>query len=433
MMNWKHSLSMLVLGLPLACGSSSSGGGSGSGGNAPLALGGSDSGLGGGSATGQGGTTLAFGGSNSTSGGLPGNGSFDGGEVLLTPEQKDAITQQACAGLLTEGESLPSQLELVVDTSSSMKDTAPGTNESKWAVTRDALLDAIVGVNGPGLPASVAVGLLFYPNLQYTISKVAEDVSKCVNTSAMVPIAPLGPKAGSQRTLIGTAINQVQLLLSTPTDDAYSYALDNALLPSTLPGKKFMLLITDGTPTLSKGCMNPSGQVTDVDPEPVVAEVTRAARAGIKTFLIGSPGSENNRNWMSRAAVIGGTAEPGCNVNGPNYCHMDMTTAGDFSQALRAGLAKVVGQVTPCTFTFADAPPGESIDAANINVILSSSGQSSLVVRDDFGDCTQGWRLTADQEIQLCPDTCSQVKADAGVDISVLFGCGSLTEPPPVR
>jgi hypothetical protein len=109
---------------------------------------------------------------------------------------------------------------------------------------------------------------------------------------------------------------------------------------------------------------------------------------------------------------------------------MDMTTEPDFAAALKAGLARVVGQITPCTFTFADPPAGETIDANNINVIINSAGQSSLVVRDDMGTCTQGWQLTADNEILLCPDTCSQVKSDSGASVDVVFGCGALTEVP---
>jgi hypothetical protein len=109
---------------------------------------------------------------------------------------------------------------------------------------------------------------------------------------------------------------------------------------------------------------------------------------------------------------------------------MDMTTATDFSAALRAGLARVVGQITPCTFTLAEPPPGEVLDPTKINVILGSGAQSSLIIRDDVGDCSQGWQLTADQEILLCPETCSQIKSDADAKIEVLFGCGSLIEPP---
>jgi hypothetical protein len=431
-------LAVLFAGVSSAvgCGLSNSGNGdddsNGTGGTS-VGVGGSASTTGGSIATTTGGVAVGLGGSTSsgTGGniGTAGSGVFDGGSVPITEDQRKQITGQACAGFATEGETLPSVLELVVDVSSSMRDRAPGTTLSKWEVTRDALLEAIVGVDGPGLPPSIAVGLLFYPNTDYQVKTTAGDVNACVNTGAMVPINLLGAKGAAQRTLIGNAISSAQLLVSTPTHDAYRYALNQGLLPSTAPGKKFMLLITDGTPTVSLGCMNAQNRITDVDPQPIVQEVTIAAKEQIKTFLIGSPGSEANRNWMSTAAVIGGTAIAGCNVNGPQYCHMDMTTAPDFSAALRAGLARVVGQITPCTFTLAEPPPGEEIDSSKINVIVSSGADSSLIVRDDVGDCSQGWQLTADKEILLCPDTCNQVKSDANAKVNVVFGCGSMMDP----
>lgn len=419
----------VLVGVSTGCGLTSGdddGNGDGNGGSSPI-------GFGGATQAGGGLDPIGFGGGSSVGGAL-GSGAangFDGGLLPITPEQKKLVTEAACAGFLTEGESLPSVLELVVDTSSSMRNAAPGNpGSSKWDVTRDALLEAIVGVTGSGLPPSVAVGMLFYPNIEYQVQSSPQPLQACVDTGAAVPIELLGVKGAAHRTAIGNAISQVRLAQSTPTADAYGYALENQLLPSKAIGKKFMLLITDGTPTLMKGCYNPSGRLGDVDPTPIVEAITAAAGEGVQTFLIGSPGSEANRTWMSRAAVIGGTATAGCNVNGPNYCHMDMTSEPDFAAALRAGLARVVGQITPCTFTFANPPPGQTINPNDINVIVNSSGQSSLVIRDDVGSCSQGFQLTKDNEIVLCPETCAQVKADSGASVDVVFGCGALTEVP---
>jgi hypothetical protein len=359
-------------------------------------------------------------------------GSFDGGEIPLTQDQVTAIKHQACVGVAVEGESVPSVLQLVIDVSSSMNDRAPGSMDSKWVATRDALLEAIPGDGGsrPGLGASVAVGLLFYPNEVASVSERQQDVSACVNVDAMVPPARLGDAHGAQRALVRDALEQVQLQVSTPTHDAYRYAFEKGITPTNLPGQKFMLLITDGTPTLSLGCSNPSGHVSDVDPEPIVQEVTRVAKAGIRTFLIGSPGSEANRNWLSRAAQIGGTAPAGCSPDGPHYCHLDMTTAPDFSAALRAGLSSIAGQIAPCTYSFPDPPDGRAIDPNEITVILGSGGQSQLIVRDDIGDCSQGWQLTSQNEILLCPDTCAEAQEDPKTSLDVVFGCESPTEIP---
>ncbi|MFZ5891120.1 MAG: vWA domain-containing protein [Myxococcota bacterium] len=374
------------------------------------------------------GVGLGSGGSDGSSGN--GNQVFDGGQVPVTKAQVDSIKGQACAGPSVEGETLPAVLQLVVDVSSSMNQRPQGSNRTKWEITRDALISAIPGPANAtgGLSPSLAVGLLFYPNRAVTVSTTMQGTDACVNTSALIPAAALGDANGAQRTAIRNAFQQVQLQSSTPTHDAYKYAFENSVQTTNLPGRRFMLLITDGSPTLSLGCMNPSGMLSDVDPEPIVGEVMRTAAAQVTSFFIGSPGSEMNRNWLSRAAQIGGTATPNCSPDGPNYCHLDMTTASDFGAALKAGLDAIVGVVTPCTYTV-PTPTSGTIDPKKINVILTSGGNSTLIVRDDVGECTQGWQLTPDNEIMLCKDTCDQARS-AGMVVDVLFGCESLQNPP---
>src|SRR5690606_30076251 len=96
---------------------------------------------------------------------------------------------------------------------------------------------------------------------------------------------------------------------STPTHDAYKHALDNSMRVTNVPGSRYMLLITDGVPTYALQCVG-SGFPNDPSPtEPIVDEIAAAAADGIKTFIVGSPGSENDGNggdarpWMSRGAV----------------------------------------------------------------------------------------------------------------------------------
>jgi hypothetical protein len=90
-----------------------------------------------------------------------------------------------------------------------------------------------------------------------------------------------------------------------------------------------------------------------------------------------------------------------------------------------------VGQLTPCTYAFPIVDDGKVIDRSMINVIVhSGTGERSLIVRDDQGDCSQGWQLTANNEVLLCPATCDDVQIDAEATVNVTFGCTSLTEPP---
>jgi hypothetical protein len=357
-------------------------------------------------------------------------GNPDGGDTTITTDQVTAIKSSACAGWNGELEGSPAKLQLVVDISSSMSQTAPGTNQSKWAVTQNALIQAIPGdgTTTAGLAASTSVGLLFYPNKQSTPTVAQQDLSACLDTGAMIPMAQLGASGtGSQRDLIRQSFQSAVLAQGTPTYDAYTYALNNSTLSASaamLPGAPYQLLITDGQPTIAQGCSNPNGNISNVDPEPIVTAITNAwTQEGVKTFVIGSPGSEGAVDWLSRAAVAGQTALAGCNVGGPNYCHMDMTTAPDFSAALSAGLAQVTAQIASCTYTLPVAPNGQALDLTMINVIATLSTGIHLLMQDTAGDCTVGWQFDADNNIKLCSQTCAMVQADPTATIDVAVAC----------
>lgn len=348
----------------------------------------------------------------------------DGGKIDLTPEDLNAIENAACTGWKGEGESIPAILELVVDVSRSMRDPSPGAagGMSKWDVTSDAILSAL-----DSLPNSIAVGLLLYPN---TSGRNNSDLS-CIDTDEMVPIAQLGPAGSGQRMSLSQTINGADVDQYTPTHDAYDYALTHGLEPYQGEGQKFMLVITDGAPTQPLGCgeTNTDGVPTD----PIIQTVQQAADSGIKTFIIGSPGSEASmtgedmRPWLSHAASVGGTAKDGCSDSGPTYCHFDMTAEPNFNQALVDGLGKIAGQVVAeCTYDFPTPPPGESIDPYATSVIVRwSNGSATLLIRDDKDpeSCSEGWRLDSKGQIELCGSSCDQIKADKGASITLSFGC----------
>jgi hypothetical protein len=397
-----------------------------------------DQGLSGSGSTGSGassGTTgIDLGGNGTGAGPGTGNGTYDGGTIDLTPEEVSSISDAACAGWSTEGESLPAILQLVVDVSGSMDEDAPGGGGSKWDVTREALRDAI-----EALPDSVSLGVLYYPNRSTEGSDEPRDVSECVNVDEIVPIDILG--SNGHRVAVDQSLDEADTGDFTPTHDAYRYALAQSLLPYQSSLKKFMLLITDGAPTFRLDCIGDTQEVMDQPTQPIIDEIAGAADAGIQTFLIGSPGSEESfesgtdmRPWLSRAAIEGGTAAAGCSENGPEFCHMDMTQETDFAQALRDGLASVVGQVVDsCTFAVPAPPEGETIDANQTNLIINwTNGDSSLILPDNTGDCSEGWQFTATDEVTLCAASCEAIKADSGATVQLTFGC-TTDEVIPVR
>jgi len=364
------------------------------------------------------------------SGGLPGSGQKMGGTLTLTPEQVAAINDNACDGWAAEPESKPAVLEFVVDTSLSMNEVPGATNQpgrpgmqaasgpTKWQSTRDALKSVI-----STLPDTLAAGLLFYPNMANQARSRPASPDTCVNTRAGIEPALL---TAAQKASLIAALDGTNPNGWTPTDAAYQFALQTALVPSRLPGDKYVLLITDGQPTLRGDCTsagNGAG-VTPVESQPIVDHVAAALGQGVRTFLIGSPGSEGGRAWMSEAAIVGGTAAAGCKVMGPPYCHLDMTTASDFGVALKSGLKKVTGSIA-CTYDIPDPGQGRVIDHDLINLVVTTASETQLVLPDEDADCTEGWHLSGNQVV-LCEGTCSRVQRE-GDSIQLLFGCQSGT------
>ncbi len=360
---------------------------------------------------------------------------FDGGTLLITEEEQQIISDaDNCAGWASEIESAPAKLELVVDISGSMDDTATGTTLSKWDVTRDSLIKAIPGDGTaayPGLGSNMSVGLLYYPNMIANVSTTVQDITQCIDTEAEIPMAILGgEEVGSHRLLLRDSIGTAILGRGTPTYDAYQYAFSGILSPDVqaVSGDPYMLLITDGMPTIAQGCTNPAGNLTEVDPQPIVDLITTAnTEYGIKTFVIGSPGSETAKGWLSEAAYSGGTGAEGCSVIGPDgsYCHMDLTLADDFSIALSDSLSSITSAIDSCEYDLPIPPTDKTLDVDTISVIIEFSTGTELVVRDDLGDCTEGWQLG--ETIVLCDSTCARVKTDGTASVNVVAGCESLT------
>jgi hypothetical protein len=422
-------LSALPLALfALSCGLS---GGDDDDDGAPAATGGT-------SAVGFGGSTSAGGSSSVATGGIPSSSTGGAGSISVSNSGSSSTGTggiMSCAGLKLEPEALPAVLQIVLDDSLSMDSKTNATGgRSKWAVTREALLETIAN-----LPANIAIGLLYFPNMNTSAGTTPRDVSACVNINAMVPIGILGDANSAQRQLLSASLNQTNPAGSTPTHDAYTYGLNNSLLKTTAPGQRFMMLMTDGGPTLALQCMG-GGLLTTPQPQQPIIDTIAAARRDyeVKSFLVGVPGTEdigNNthddgRPWMSTAAVLAGTALPGCSVRGPNWCHIDLTQAADFSVALRQGLGFVTRQILSCEYEVPSMGlTGEPINQNQINVFFTpAAGSRGVVKRDENADCTDGWQLK-NGFVTLCPTACDRLKTDSLATLEIEYGCDTVEVP----
>lgn len=388
-----------------------------------------DAGSGGNGGNGTGGMMIGTGGSGGGvgTGGTNGSGDGDGGTVDLPPGRLDELRDGSCAGWSAEPESAPAVLMMVVDVSGSMDRDAPGSNRSKWSETHGALEGAI-----QDLPGTTGVGMLFFPNQETGTYRNPSDPSTCVTVDELIPVAPLGDPSSAFRDQIVDALDDVRPNGGTPTYDAYSVAYDS-LRNSNVPGHRFMLLITDGQPTYAESCVGNGRADNPVDTQPIIDQIAAAASQGIRTFVIGSPGSEETvdvgddaRPWLSRAAEAGGTATDGCSHDGPNYCHFDMVDEPNFGEGLRAALGAIAGQIVQCDYVLPEPPGDQQLDPEKVNVILTEGdGSQQLILRSDASACEEGWYYSDDgEQVLLCEGTCSRVKADAQAGLELLFGCG---------
>ena len=337
----------------------------------------------------------------------------------------------ACALSTDMVAAVPSVLQLVIDTSGSM-DWPPGwapknPNDSKppgatkWEITRDALAAAV-----DSLAPDIALGATFFPD---TTSDDPDTL--CLRNEVALPIDLLGPASSKQRANWSTALDAVVPNGATPTEGAYLYGVQQ-LDASALPGNKFLLLITDGTPTCTLDC-----QCTDnnqpVDSGPLIDDAGQALARGIRTFVIGSPGSEDTRNVLSALAREGGTAQPNCSDDGPVYCHLDMTTEPDLAKGLAGALDQVAASLRSCEYPIPPPPGNRSLDPNLVNVLYTpSDGKTETIGRDPSSSkCDQGWQYSSDgKSIILCGDACTAAKNDVGAKVEILFGCKTVSVEP---
>jgi hypothetical protein len=331
----------------------------------------------------------------------------------------EAEDNSSCTDQFVGVAELPPVIQFVVDTSGSMQWVAgterlPDAGErSKWDITQEALASAIAN-----MPDAVAVGVTYYPN-------TPGGGVECYLPQTAAPIDRLTPE---HRGLIERVNAAQRPQGGTPTHAAYEFGIAE-LEASALSGSHFLVLITDGIPTFTLECGG-DGQ-TRVDGAPLVASVDqRYADESIRTFVIGSPGSEAARDELSTMALLGGTGAPGCEAAVPGACHFDMTGEPDFSTALEQALGDIAEATLGCVYAVPEPPSGRSrIDLNDVSVVLESGGSPiSEFLRATSADCDAGWQYSDDRtSIQLCRSTCDelarQVSLDPSISVRVKFGC----------
>jgi hypothetical protein len=400
-LDFKHGFGLvgicLVLGLASACGESKDGslldpgaGGEGSG------------------ATGTGGKqpVLGSGGDNLPSLGGEGSGLGQGGDGSCGSTRLEAA--------------LPNVL-LVVDKSLSMNQTPTGFDANKW----DAL-HAALAATFDAASANLSLGLDLYPRVAAANCEMPTSEDIVVSIQAGTDAAPL----------ILAELEDTAPSGGTPTAAALTRALDYYTTGAgmDLRGERYVLLATDGGPNCNAdltceaatctlnienkcpanmnccdAALDPEGPTKCLDEDASIDAVAALTAAGIKTFVVGIPGTEDYAATLDLLAAESGVTNPDAP---PDYFAVS-ADGGD------GGLSAVLGAIateiiSSCRLPLEENPP----DLSQIFVVVD--GQ--LVQRDD----ADGWQLDRDTSpptVELTGAACDQVEAGGVEYINISYGC----------
>lgn len=363
------------------------------------------------------------------SGGKPGGSSsgdigFDGGS------SGSGTFGDANCGASTYANAVPASVLVVLDKSGSM--SGGDGQPNKWPPTVNAL-NAMMN----GSSQDLQMGLLPFPAGKFMLNPFCafspndpacvamfED-GGCTDVDP-APVVAVGPLSMTKQPISSwLASNSPDG--GTPTLYALKtgYGIMKGL---NVQGDRYVLLITDGEPNT----VGPSpfggqanvqcGTLPDIEAEALAAS---SGSPAVKTFVIGSPGSEGAGSFLSQIAINGLTQRsPGCTAAAAN-CHYQIGT-GNFEADLQAALAEIAGAVSDCVFAI---PEGSSeVDKDLVNLVIETSNGPLQTAKD--ASHMDGWDYTdpSKTKIQLFGPSCDAFKAEKGAKASIILGCKTIVK-----
>jgi hypothetical protein len=347
---------------------------------------------------------------NSGMGGRGGSAGGSGGKSCGTTELK---AEPPVANVL-----------LVIDKSSSMENQG-GFTKSKWLTLKEALADALDATR-----SRVSYGLDFYPFSQEPAS--VPDTCETPETGG-----PLVPIAGGQDSVEEILVSLAAHEPAGGTPTAAALARAGAYFASgdgaALDGEKYVLLATDGGPNCNpdltcdaSSCTinmegldcagnccdpakDPNGPTSCLDEDGTLEAVTALANAGVKTFVVGIPGSQFYADTLDRVALAGLVP----NDTGDSKYYR-VSADGD-AEGLTEVLTKITTSViTTCRLQLASDPP--ALDRINVEI-----DDAPVPQRGD-----DGWEIdetTSPPTLVLRGETCRLLETEGAGSIRVTFGC----------
>lgn len=360
----------------------------------------------------------------------PPAGAAGRGGSLMLDEDADTTPSGPCGEQVIPVISNPPNLSFIIDHSASMGEQLEGSGLSKYENARIALSQVLKAVGH-----RVSYGAAIFPGLA--------GVTGCEAGDELMKVEPGDPPSYARAGKTGPRLKDLLARLSIASVDGGTPAaptLDKLREVLTeLDGDTYVVLITDGAPNcnvdLSCGasgcipniedltvggvecrgtynCCDPANGVAGanrscVDSQASLKAVQALSDVGIRTFVIGMPGSEPYEDLLSGMAELGGTARNG---DVPYYSVAD-------TDALQEALTKIAASVAiSCEIPLDYEPPNRD----QVNVFFDG---------DVVGyDPANGWEWTASGAVAIRGAACEQLMSGAVLELQVYAGCETVVK-----
>jgi hypothetical protein len=314
-------------------------------------------------------------------------------------------------------------LYLVLDTSQSM------SLDSKWSIVRSVVATMMDQV-GPRARFGV------------TVFPAPGSPDDCATGVEVMPLR-LGDSGGVTSAAFLAATN------FSPTGGTPTAATLEMLKPTlqSFVGVTYVILATDGGPNCNAdltcnvdqctvnleaeyaqcpaggplNCCDPNNDTAQqsvtgptgcLDGANTVQAASDLRALGIRTFVVGIPGSGPYADILDNVAAAGGTARS----TEPYYYSVD---TADTSQ-LESAIESVTLETLSCEFTLAQAPS----DPGEVNVYVGG-----VVLPQNAGAGADGWTLEG-TTLTLLGSTCLGLEAQPNTPVTVVEGCPTVVASP---
>ena len=351
---------------------------------------------------------------------------------LVDPGPPSPDQLSSCGAATVTLEYLRPNLYFAIDASGSMSERIPRSEEVQSSGTGWASYDRY------GALSLAIQGLLqrVGHRVSYGATLFPTGDRACDAGEEILALSPGDAVSFAVSGQMGPVLEELMFWVNrrTPRGGTPVAAAVQGLLPklSGRGSETYLFLVTDGGPNCDAlaGCGTEScipnlerAQLTDqlrcddslnccapelfgpencLDSRGSLAAVTALARAGVRTFVIGIPGSEAFADVLDQLAIAGGVAR----AESPSYYR-----ASDADE-LSATVSQLgLGVALSCTIQLAEPPP----DPALVNVFFD--GQ--LIP----ADAVDGWTFSDARTVQLLGSACALLKAGEVLQADIVAGC----------